>query len=237
MIADEQPQHPFVGTPDATLLDADAFHEAIVTFIEQELPVWRDRHKSRRVNDEANLNQTLCVHLNSASRRQCFDAVQFLQEPLQDASRRADIGVMPLGTIMVEGRCYEDYEQLLPIECKRLPTPRDKKRSDCEYVHGTPGHRTGAIERFKHLLHGPANDRAMIIGYVQSESFDHWLTTINTRLTQFAADGADEGLWSPVEILTAAELAGRGDLQRLKSTHVRTDSTAVHLRHLWLSMN
>ena len=116
MIADDQSQYPFVGTPDATLLDEDAFHEAIVTFILQELPVWRGRHQHRGITDEANLNQTLCVHLNSASRRQCFDAVQFLQEPLQDASRRADIGVMPLGIIMVEGRCYQDYEQLLPIE-------------------------------------------------------------------------------------------------------------------------
>lgn len=237
MIADEQPQYPFVGTPDATLLDADAFQAAIVTFIEQELPVWRERQKHRSITDEANLNQTLCVHLNSASRRQCFDAVQFLQEPLQDASRRADIGVMPLGTIMVEGRCYEDYEQLLPIECKRLPTPRDNKRSDCEYVHGMPGHRTGAIERFKHRLHGPANDRAMIIGYVQSESFDHWLATINARLTKFAADGVDEGLWSPVEILSALARSNRNDLQRLESTHRRPNSSAVHIRHLWIGMN
>jgi len=237
MIADEQPQHPFVGTPDATLLDADAFHEAIVTFIEQELPVWRERHKHRSITDEANLNQTLCVHLNSASRRQCFDAVQFLQEPLQDASRRADIGVMPLGTIMVEGRRYEDFEQLLPIECKRLPTPPDKRRSDCEYVHGTPGHRTGAIERFKHCLHGPTNDRAMIIGYVQSESFDHWVTAVNARLAKLAKDAVDEDLWSPAEILTTAAGSSRENLCRLQSTHRRTDSTTVHLRHLWLGMN
>lgn len=237
MLADEQPQHPFVGTPDATLLDADAFHESIVAFIEQELPVWRDRHKHRGITNEANLNQTLCVHLNSASRRQCFDAVQFTQEPLQDASRRADIGVMPLGTIMVEGRCYVDYEQLLPIECKRLPTPTDKKRSDCEYVHGTPGHRTGAIERFKHRLHGPSNDRAMIIGYLQSKSFGHWLATINARLRQMADESADGGLWSPSEELAVKGSGGRSGLRSLDSRHRRPNSVDVMITHLWVTMN
>lgn len=235
MIAQELPDHPFVGIPDATVLDADAFHEAIVTFIEQELPVWWGRHRHRGITDEPNLNQTLCLHLNSASRRQCFDAVQFLQEPMQDASRRADIGVFPSGTIMVEGRSYEDIEQLLPIECKRLPTPPDKKRSDCEYVHGKLGHRTGAIERFKHCLHGPRNGRAMIIGYVQSGTFDQWLDYINSRLLKLCFEDADNGLWAPIELLSED---GRSAfvLNRSKSRHRRINFGDIEILHLWLDM-
>ena len=239
MIADEPRPTPGLGTPDATLLDADAFHHAIVSFIERELAVWRDRPNRPQLNDEPNLNQTLCVHLNSASRRQNFDAVQFLQEAVQVAGRRADIGVMPLGTIMVEGRTYEDFEQLLPIECKRLPTPKDKRRSDCEYVHGLSGHRTGAIERFKHGLHGPANQRALIIAFVQSESFTHWLIAINERLNKLATVGADEGLWSPAEPLSA-ETSGN-DLYRINSRHRRLQSPSssdlIEIEHLWLQMN
>lgn len=236
MIADEQPQHPFVGAPDATLLDADAFHEAIVTFVEDELPAWRDRPDRPDADDEPRLNESLCDHLDTAARHS-FDVVRFTHEPLQMSGRAADLAVKPVSRILVGTIAYTIFEQLLPIECKRLPTPRDNKRSDCEYVHGMPGHRTGAIERFKHLLHGPANDRAMIIGYVQSESFDHWLTTINARLTQFAADDVDGGLWSPVETLSAAAITCCEDLLRLDSKHRRLDSTSVHLSHLWLSMN
>lgn len=240
MIADESRPTPGIGTPDATLLDADAFHHAIVAFIERELPVWRDRPTRPQLTDEPNLNQSLCLHLNSAARRQCFDAIQFLQEAVQIAGRRADMGVMPLGTIMVEGRTYEDFEQLLPIECKRLPTPPDKRRSECEYVHGLLGHRTGAIERFKHGLHGPTNHRAMIIAYVQSQSFTHWLTAINERLDKLANEGSDMGLWSPAEPLSVTT-SSHSALHKIHSNHRRLQppghSGFVGIEHLWLQMN
>jgi hypothetical protein len=187
------------------------------------------------------LNQALCLHLNRAARHQNFDTIQFLQEPLQSAGRRADIGVMQFSTIVVEGRSYEDFEQLLPIECKRLPTPTDKRRSDCEYVHGLPGHRTGAIERFKYGLHGPRNPRALIIAYVQSESFTHWLTTINERLKKFATDSFDNGVWSPAETLSTMTTAFSADLHRIISRHKRSmppaHSEAVDIEHFWLRMN
>ena len=240
MIADEPRPNPAIGAPDATALDADAFQKEIVAFIERELPIWRDRPSRPPFTDEPNLNQTLCVHLNSASRRQCFDAVQFLQEPLQISARRGDIGVMPLGTIMVEGRTYEDFEQLLPIECKRLPTPPDTRRGDLEYIHGLRGHRTGAIERFKHGLHGPTNRQALIIAYVQAESFSHWLTIINARLTLLSANRADHNLWHPAELLTG-DYSTSADLQRLTSSHRRlappSSSNVVNMEHLWLRMN
>ena len=103
MIADKSPQIPAIGTPDSEELNAGAFHEKIMTFIEQELPVWRDRPERPNLDDEPHLNEFLCGHLNSASRRQCFDSIQFLAEPVQTAGRRGDIAVKPLGTIRVEG--------------------------------------------------------------------------------------------------------------------------------------
>lgn len=241
MIADEPPLTPSIGSPDALLLDADRFYHRIIEFIEQELPVWRDRPSRPQVTDEPNLNQTLCIHLNSAARHQCFDSVQFIQEAVQAAGRRADIAVMPLGTIMVEGRSYEDFEQLLPIECKRLPTPADSRRSDCEYVHGVPGHRTGAIERFKHRLHGGGNTKAMIIAYIQAEPFGHWWNTINARLEELDRDGRDSGLWSPTEPLNPAPDGTHVDVQRFVSQHKRisahSDPDQIEIRHLWLRMN
>ena len=241
MIADEPRPTPAVGAPDATVLEAGAFHRAIVRFIERELPVWRDRPTRPSLTDEPNLNQTLCLHLNSAAHRQSFDAIQFLQEPLQSSARRGDIGVHPLGSIVVEGRDYDDFEQLLPIECKRLPTPPDSRRGDVEYVHGLAGHRTGAIERFKHGLHGPANRRALIIAYVQAESFSHWLMIINARLALLAENGTDDGLWQPAEALSGASATEDANIQKLTSNHRRlvppSSSNAVDMEHLWLRMN
>lgn len=241
MIADETRSTPGIGSPDASLLEPDAFHHAIVALIEQELPVWRDRPLRPPFQDEPKLNQSLCIHLNRASRHNGFDAIEFTQEPIQSGSRRADIGVLEPGTITVEGRDYEDFVQLLPIECKRLPTPPDKRRSDCEYVHGAPGHRTGAIERFKHGLHGPANPHAMIIAYVQKDSFLHWLTTINHRLKKMADDGTDDALWSPLELLSAETQCTNSNCQKLGSSHQRLQPPAasgrVRIEHLWLLMS
>ena len=142
------------------------------------------------------------------------------------------------GTITVEGRDYQDFVQLLPIECKRLPTPPDKRRSDCEYVHGLTGHRTGAIERFKHGLHGPTNEHAMIIAYVQEESFGHWERVINERLLKLAVADA---LWDPVELLSAASTSQRAICQKYRSHHRRLQPPAslpqVGIEHLWLLMN
>jgi hypothetical protein len=239
MIADDPNSTPGIGTPDATVLEEEAFHHAIVAFIERELPVWRDRPKRPPYEDEPRLNQSLCIHLNRSSRHTAFDSIEFTQEPIQSSSRRADIGVMSPGIIMVEGRDYEDFVQLLPIECKRLPTPPDSRRSDCEYVHGLPGHRTGAIERFKHGLHGPSNRRAMIIAYVQAESFIHWRKTINQRLKTLNENGQDNDLWAPAEILTAAPTSF--DICKLHSVHRRLQppgiSDQIEAIHLWLEMN
>lgn len=240
MIADSSRPLAGLGSPDHTVLDAGAFRREIVDFIERELPVWRDRPERPPASDEPTLNQTLCTHLNSACRRQAFDSIQFLQEPLQSGRRRADIGTMPCGTIRVEDRVYYDFEQLLPIECKRLPTPPDRKRSNMEYVKGLPGHRTGAIERFKHGLHGPTNVEAVLIAYVQTESFPHWHQAINTRLAELAAAGESDGLWAAAEVLTVHSSDTAKRTQRLVSAHGRVPSAttaSLVISHLWLQMN
>jgi hypothetical protein len=241
MIADESPQTPTLGTPDSEVLDTGAFHEKIVSFIEQELPLWRDRPERPNLYDEPHLNEFLCGHLNSASRRQCFDSIQFLTESVQTAGRRGDIAVKPLGTIRVEGIDYHDFQQLLPIECKRLPTPSGNRRNDLEYVHGLPGCRNGGIERFKHGLHGSTNKHAMMIAYVQKESFAHWLAAINSRLTKLANDGLDDGIWNPSEPLRYRSSVHNHVVQRLQSNHRRLCppcSTAnMEMEHIWLLMN
>lgn len=240
MIADEQQSPTFIGSPDSELLDADAFHHTIVAFIDHHLPVWRDRADRPPVTDEPRLNETLCDHLDCAARHS-FDVIRFSHEPYQTPGRAADLAVKPGRQIVVEGIGYSEFEQLLPIECKRLPTPADNRRSDCEYVHGLEGHRTGAIERFKHGLHGPSNNRALIVAYVQGNDFKHWEGVINQRLQKQANDGVDQGLWAPFEILTTVPSKTSTGCQKFESIHRRVQPPAaspqVKIEHLWVSMN
>ncbi|MBN8709882.1 MAG: hypothetical protein J0I10_10900 [Verrucomicrobia bacterium] len=239
MIADEHHSHPCIGAPDAEVLDANAFHHAIVSFVEQHLPIWCDRSDRPLVTDEPQLNETLCDHLDCAARHS-FDSIRFSHEPYQTPGRAADMAVKPGKQIIVEGIGYSIFEQLLPIECKRLPTPTDSHRSDCEYVHGLAGHRTGAIERFKHGLHGPTNKRAMIIAYLQQGVVEHWRATINSRLEKMASEQADEGFWAPCELLSPCASAS-ARLGKHTSQHRRckppADSALIEIMHLWLLMN
>lgn len=240
MIADKSRPIPALGNLDAGVLQLGAFCREIVTFIEGELPVWRQRPEIAEVEDEPRLNQSLCLHLDTVSRHQ-FDSIRFVQEPIQGAGRNADIGAFPTKAITVQGRGYQDHEQLLPIECKRLPTPPDSRRSDLEYVHGKPGQRTGGIERFKRGLHGRENEHALMIAYVQEKSFNHWSSAINTRLAHLAKQGSDDGLWQPAESLTQEDSAANPATKRLTSRHRRpkphccSDSVVIH--HLWVTMN
>ena len=160
---------------------------------------------------------------------------------IQGSGRNADIGALPVDTITVEGITYKDYEQLLPIECKRLPTPPDSRRSELEYVHGMPGKRTGGIERFKHGLHGRENRHALLIAYVQAKSFVYWQTLINARLVEMANNGSSAGLWRPVETLSEPASGQNAEVARLSSRHKRLRppccSNSVDMEHLWLRMN
>lgn len=240
MIADESRPLPAVGNLKDGVLELGAFCREIVTFVERELPVWVERPEISGFEDEPRLNQSLCLHLDRASRHR-FDSIRFLQEPIQGSGRNADLGVFPVEGITVQGIGYQDYEQLLPIECKRLPTPTDSRRSDIEYVHGLPDHRTGGIERFKHGLHGRENRHALIIAYLQAESSKHWLRVINERLTELALRGSDGGLWNPSELLTLGASVVPTRVNRLSSQHKRVQppccSDNVNMDHLWLQIN
>ena len=235
MIADEPRSNSRIGSADSTELEADAFLRSIVGFVERELPLWGVRADRPQVTDEPRLNETLCDHLECAARKS-FDLIRFVHEPYQSAGRNADLAVKPSRGISVEGVGYTEFEQLLPIECKRLPTPKDSRRSDCEYVHGLPGRRTGAIERFKEGLHGPDSAQALVIAYVQEETFEHWVAAINGRLSQLAEKGTDEGRWDPVEHLVGQVSEDEVRLCKLESTHRRA-SNSIQIKHLWLQMN
>jgi hypothetical protein len=110
----------------------------LLDFIADELPSWRDRPELKSISSETELTSKLCGHLNSAARRSTgWDFLQFRSEESdeQQKGRKIDLVASPCdATVWVEGRRCTDFDTLLPIECKRLPTPKGKDRDEREYV-------------------------------------------------------------------------------------------------------
>lgn len=223
-----------MGALGAGLHAPGTFLATLVAFIAEQLPRWRDHPDRRAVQSERELTDQLSTYLNSAARRS-LDQVQFATE-VPDSSRRGrtvDMAVKPSGApIVVTGRRYTLFDVLLPIECKRLPTPAG--RDEREYViSGEDGRSGGGIQRFKLGAHGGAHGLALMIGYIQDGQAQQWLVRVNGWLTELAVG---DGLWAG-EQLAPVVMDGDG-VSQLRSSHRRAlrDGAGIELRHLWVAL-
>ena len=134
--------------------------------------------------------------------------------------------------IVVAGRRYTLFDVLLPIECKRLPTPAG--RDEREYVSSGDDERSsGGIQRFKLGAHGSTHTMAMMIGYIQDGQAQQWLTRVNHWISELAgidATWTDESL----ALVTMRE-GGVCELRSLHRRPVRAGAD-IELRHLWVAL-
>ena len=162
--------HQALHLPNTSLFE-------ILDFIKNQLPIWRDRTDREHETAEDRLTSQLCFHLNSAA-RQHMDFIQFQHQTPdeQKKNRTLDLTASPSGqSIVIEGHRYTDFDTLMPIECKRLPTPKDHNREECEYVVTvTPKRLTGGIQRFKEGHHGANHNIAGMIAYIQDNTRLFW---------------------------------------------------------------
>lgn len=212
----------------------------LIAFIASELPRWRDHPQRSLETSEAGLTGQLCDHLNSAARVSTgWSFLQFRTEVTdeQQKVRKIDLVPKPCGTVVViEGRRHTQFDTLLPIECKRLPTPADKDRDEREYVIARPPSTTGGIQRFKAGHHGGAHTLAGMIGYVQDGTVEMWRTRIAGWISGLA--GAGHPGWSGDDSLHLVNSDMSARVTELRSNHSRAQGlTAIELRHLWVMMN
>lgn len=216
-----------------------AFLHELLNFIADELPQWRDRSDRKDETAETTLTSQLCAHLNSSARHSAgFDVCQFrIEEPDEkEQGRKIDLIPAPCGaTIWIDGRSYTDFETLLPIECKRLPTPAGKNRDETEYVinkHAT----TGGIQRFKAGHHGSAHTLGGMIAYVQEGTTMFWDERVTEWITELVASG--EHGWTVQDLLQLDHDDATLRLARFHSVHTREHGLPeIELRHLWVQMN
>lgn len=210
---------------------------AILDFILDQLPRWRDRPDRPPHTSETMLTSQLCAHLNSATRKTPgWDCLQFRVEETDErqASRKIDLVVASAGdALIVQGRSYSDFETILPIECKRLPIPSGTRRDEREYVITRVG-AGGGIQRYKEGKHGAAHVRAALIAYVQEYSFDHWLSLIEGWIRDLHIAGTSG--WSSADALITQRQDPVAGIAIHESVHSRVNLPAIHLRHLWVKM-
>lgn len=210
---------------------------ALIEFITGELPRWRDRSDRKAEKAETILTSHLCAHLNSVARHSTWDFIQFrVEEPDEKhKGRKLDLVAAPCGVpVLIEGRSYTDFEPILPIECKRLPTPTDKNRDEREYVFSRHSS-TGGIQRFKAGHHGATHSLAAMIAYVQEETLVFWSKQVSKWVKGLVS--ANEQGWSNEDVLHPISKDEKKQICVLRSSHIRSDKQGqIELQHLWVNM-
>lgn len=237
MLADQTPDVGS-GSLGAEVHLADTATHELVDFIAQELPTWRDRADRPAADSETTLTGQLCDHLNGAAHRSdVWDCIQFRTEVRDETlgNRAIDLAPKPLdGLLIIAGIAYTVFDMLLPIECKRLPTPKNgAARDQREYVT-VQGKTTGGIQRFKLGLHGAAHTCAAMIAYVQENTCAHWLGEVNSWISALAND--EEPLWSVTDQLQNISASEPNGVTRMNSNHTRSGGSEIMIEHLWVQM-
>jgi hypothetical protein len=134
---------------------------------------------------------------------------------------------------LIEGRSYVDFDSLIPIECKRLPTPKESGRDEREYVISEKTS-TGGIQRFKAGNHGAQHSFGAMIGYLQDGTPAQWDKRIEGWIDALAGrDG-----WSKDDNLKMEDADAYRRVTTLRSRHQRANSLPdIELRHIWIEMN
>jgi hypothetical protein len=238
MLADEDGRRAQVGMLDSAVHRPAEWLSSLIGFIGQVLPGWRDDPKRPAQAGEDALTSQLCARLASASRHTPgWDFLQFRREEPDEADgRRAiDLAVAPRGSIIwIEGREYTEYQTLLPIECKRLPTPSGTKRDEREYLYSRLSS-TGGIQRFKAGHHGALHPRGAMIAYLQNRDIAAWSAQIEGWIDDLERE-AVEG-WSAADKLSIVHHDLIARTARLTSVHLRgANLVGIRLDHLWIEL-
>ncbi|KAF7961928.1 hypothetical protein AWV80_27810 [Cupriavidus sp. UYMU48A] len=239
MLADFSDHQVGIGALEQDVHLSGTSLQELIDFIASELPRWRDHpDRSSRVSETA-LTSQLCGHLNTAARYSAgWDILQFrIEEPDEkQKGRKIDLVASPCGpTIWIDGRRCTQFDTLLPIECKRLPTPKDKDRDEREYVINRKA-TTGGIQRFKAGNHGAAHSVAAMIAYVQADTAQVWHERLNTWITELGASQCAG--WSLRDLLRSESLAGTDGVVICRSRHDRARGlNEIDIHHLWIALN
>lgn len=238
VLADDGERQTQAGSLDSGVHLPGEWLSSLLDFIGSVLPGWRDDPVRPAQIGETGLTAQFCSQLTSASRHAPgWDFLQFKREEPDETDRRRsiDLAVAPNGSVIwIEGREYTEYQTLLPIECKRLPTPTGTRRDEREYLYSRFS-TTGGIQRFKAGHHAASHVRAAMIGYVQNRNIPGWAAQLDEWIAGLEGD-AIEG-WSAADKLAVVNHDTVTRTASLLSNHARRTGLArIRIDHLWIEM-
>lgn len=236
MLADAPAINSHFGALERNIHFESASIHALISFMADQLATWRHDPERPDEDSETVLTSLFCAHLNDAARLSRWDFLQFKVEERDEvkAGRKLDLVASPCGaTVWIAGRRCIKYDTLLPVECKRLPTPIDKRRDVREYVIN--GKTTGGIQRFKAGHHGAAHTIAAMIGYIQKDNATYWKKSIDGWIQDLAS--ASHAGWSTGDLFTTLAPHKSKTVTLYRSDHTRAGGLPdINLTHLWVQM-
>ncbi|AYM14668.1 MULTISPECIES: hypothetical protein [Agrobacterium] len=238
MLAENGEYSSQAGALNADVQFTGEWLSSLLEFIATALPAWRDDPVREAVHGETRLTAQLCARLNSLTRHAPgWDILQFRREEPDDtdARRAVDLVAAPRGQIIwLAGREYNEYQTLLPIECKRLPTPPGADRDEREYLISQYTS-TGGVQRFKAGNHGAAHSRAAMIGFIQNLNVEHWVQQIDAWVDAIVAEPTIG--WSSDDKLALIRNQVSDRVAALQSNHTRQSGLhPIRIDHLWIEM-
>jgi hypothetical protein len=238
VLADEGERPAYAGTLTSGIHLPGEWLSLLVAFIGNALPGWRDDPARPAQAGETRLTAQLCARLNSLSRHTVgWDFLQFRREEPDeaDARRSIDLAVTPSGSIIwIEGREYTEYRTLMPIECKRLPTPAGTDRDEREYLFSRFSS-TGGVQRFKAGHHGATHIRAAIIGYLQDRNIAFWREQLDAWIDGLVGEAVSG--WTDADKLLLVRQDATLRLALLQSNNPRRSGLDnILIDHLWIEM-
>lgn len=239
MLADQYKTSAQAGVLDPNIHLPGEWLSTLIAFIVSALPSWRDDPRRPVETGETHLTARLCAYLNDITRRTSgWDFLQFKREEPDetDARRSIDLVVAPSGSVIwLEGKEYSEYRTLLPIECKRLPTPTGKSRDEREYLYSQFSS-TGGVQRFKSGHHAAAHARAAMIGYIQDRDISFWKTQLDDWVDALYASAVPG--WINADKLVMVNHDKTNRVGSLRSKHLRLGGIEpISLNHIWIEMS
>ncbi|MBB1073234.1 hypothetical protein HUU62_02250 [Rhodoferax sp. 4810] len=215
-----------------------SFKNSLLKFIATHLLQWKNHEHPSVEANEKSLTSGLSSYLTSRARlADGWDSIQFRNEVPDEnyKGRTVDIAPSPCAALIwIEERRLSDQDIIFPIECKRLPTPKEKDRDEREYViSGTSS--TGGIQRFKAGHHASAHNFAAMIGYIQSDSFTNWGNRINHWIDELVV--AQTVGWDSSDRIVPISSSDGAEVSAFVSNHARTSGLPIiELHHLWIKL-
>ncbi|MDY0090579.1 MAG: hypothetical protein RBR78_09460 [Flavobacteriaceae bacterium] len=213
----------------------------IITIIYNYLSSTLSSFKGKNDENENAITNRLCKTL--MAKKPAEYSFFFHHQNIEDEKKNTSTDFAVFGTYAyAQENDIEDGDSpsLIKFEAKRLnsklPSKREKEYVCGEYLGGKCTKNSGGIERFKNGRHGRDVINAGIIGYIQTDSPNHWFQKVNDWIQEQIKSPSNSKLtWQKNDLIVLNNQ--NGILSCYSSTSHRIYGDEISLKHLWVDIS